>query len=104
MIKLFNSNMIRATKIIDLTLKNQFHLCNDFKILGLKYPSSRFKYEPLIKYKKIEKPLSDFKCVTCNTSFKVIKPNLCKGILLKNMELTECEKIIGLDFPNSRFN
>ena len=96
--------MIRKKKIIDLTLKNNFHLCNDFKILGLKSPSSRFKYEPPIKYKKIEKTLSDFKCVTCNTGFKVIEPNLCKAVFLKNMKLTEWEKIIGLDFPNSRFN
>jgi|SaaInlStandDraft_1057018.scaffolds.fasta_scaffold169556_2 hypothetical protein len=69
-------------KNYDAFLNQSFH--NDFKILGLNFPFSRFNIQ--------------------NNSEKKINTNIVKTPILNKVVLTDDEKIIGLDFPSSRFN
>lgn len=88
MVKNFLDKMSRYQKIVEKTfkLKNYdpfiftFHE-NDFKILGLNYPSSRMNYKP-----NEDKVKTNYTRVVENTK-----------------KFSDIEKIIGLDFPDSRF-
>lgn len=107
MFKNIYSSMSRYQKIVDKALKiknfdpltNNF-LNQDYKLFGLEFPSSRMIKEPIKIYEKN----NEFKCNSCNTGLKPIKPALCKPVFINDNKLSEIEKIIGLDFPNSRFN
>lgn len=91
MIKNIISNMSRYQNIIDKALKiKNFeplinHLFNqEFKILGLDFPSSRMDKDSTKSYKKY--------------NYSTFSDNI------NDKQLSEIEKIIGLDIPNSRFN
>lgn len=83
--------MSRYQNVIDkaLKIKNFDPLINhlfyqEFKILGLDFPSSRMNKDSIKSYKKY--------------NYSKISDNI------NDKQLSEIEKIIGLDIPNSRFN
>ena len=88
MVKNFLDKMSRFQKIVEKTFKIKNYdpflytvYENDFKILGLKYPSSRMSSEPCEPKAK-----TDYNSVVKNTN-----------------KFLDIERIIGLDFPDSRF-
>ena len=99
--------MSRYQKVVEKSLKIKNYdpfilpiLKQDYNVLGLDFPSSRMYYN------SPKKVISEnYKCYSCNTTFKpVAKYNLFKATYDNDTKLSEIEKIIGLDFPNSRFN
>ena len=89
MIKYLIENMNRFGRVLESSLKvknyeplfnSKIYLTDDFKLLGLKFPSSRMI---------IEEQKSTIMIKKSNEKIK--------------KSFTETEKIIGLNFPDSRF-
>jgi len=102
--------MFRFSKIVENVFKiKNFepfifkYIQEEYKILGLPFPSSRMECLPTKNVIYEKKIYEDFKCHSCNTGFKPLKSKLCKVVNVNDNKLTKIEKIIGLDIPDSRF-
>ena len=102
--------MSRYQKVVEKTFKIKNYdpfilpiLKQDYNGLGLDFPSSRMYYNSPKKVISEKNKFKNYKCYSCNTEFKPVKYNLFKATYDNDTKLSEIEKIIGLDFPNSRF-
>jgi hypothetical protein len=95
MSKFLFKKMSRLPKVIEKTFKinnyDQFinlKYSENFKILGISFPSSRMSFPSRIK-ENYKKPIQ--------------YTNIKKSSEVIDKKFTDIEKIIGLDFPSSRF-